>query len=315
MTLNYHHLRLFRAVALEGNLTRAAQRLGLSPSALSAQLGALEERLGHPLFERRGRGLVLSEAGRIALEHAEVIFRTGEDLLATLRGHGRARAPLRVGALATLSRNFLLSFLRPVIGRPDVELVIRIGSQAELLRGLESLAFDLVLTTLAPPRERGSRLVVHRLAEMGASLVGTPARLGPAPAPLAVLLAREPLVLPTAETGLRTAFDALAARLELRPTIAAEVEDMATMRLLARADVGLALLPPVVVRDELARGELVEAAALPEIVETFWAVELGRRFASPLVRELLAAVERGAGAEEGAGGERGPAPRDQPARL
>jgi LysR family transcriptional activator of nhaA len=291
MSLNYHHLRLFRAVALEGNLTRAAQRLGLSPSALSAQLKALEDRLGHALFERRGRGLVLSEAGRIALEHAEVIFRTGEDLVATLRGHGRARALLRVGALATLSRNFLVGFLRPVIGRSEVEVVIRIGSQAELLRGLESLAFDLVLTTLAPPRERGSRLVVHRLAEMRASLVGTPERLGSPVPPLKALLAREPLVLPTPETGLRTAFDALLARLAIRPAIAAEVEDMATMRLLARADIGVALLPPVVVRDELARGELVEARALPEIVETFWAVELGRRFASPLVRELLAGAE------------------------
>ncbi len=303
MSLNYHHLRLFRAVALESNLTRAAQRLGLSPSALSAQLKALEDRLGHALFERRGRGLVLSEAGRIALEHAEVIFRTGEDLVATLRGHGRARELLRVGALATLSRNFLVGFLRPVIGRSEVEVVIRIGSQAELLRGLESLAFDLVLSTVAPPRERGSRLVVHRLAEMRASLVGTPERLGSPVPPLEALLAREPLVLPTPETALRTAFDALLARLAIRPAIAAEVEDMATMRLLARADVGLALLPPVVVRDELARGELVEARALPEIVETFWAVELGRRFASPLVRELLA----------GAGG--AVAKPAQPARL
>lgn len=69
---------------------------------------------------------------------------------------------------------------------------------------------------------------------------------------------------------------------------------MATMRLLARADVGLALLPPIVVRDELGRGELVEAHAFAEITETFWAVELGRRFASPLVRELLREVERGA---------------------
>lgn len=294
MSLNYHHLRLFRAVALEGNLTRAAQRIGLSPSSLSAQLKALEARLGHRLFERRGRGLELSEAGRIALEHAEAIFRTGEDLLATLRGHGRARALLRVGALATLSRNFLVGFLRPVVGRTDVEVVIRIGSQAELLRGLESLAFDLVLTTLPPPRERGSRLVVHRLAEMPASLVGTPARLGALTPSLETLLAREPLVLPSPETGLRTAFDALLARLDIRPAIAAEVEDMATMRLLARADVGLALLPPIVVRDELGRGELVEAHAFAGITETFWAVELGRRFASPLVRELLREAERNA---------------------
>jgi molybdenum-dependent DNA-binding transcriptional regulator ModE len=82
--LNLHHLRLFRVVALEGTLTGAAGRLNLSPSALSAQLRALEAAVGHDLFERRGRGLVLTEAGRIALDHAEAIFRTAEDLTATL---------------------------------------------------------------------------------------------------------------------------------------------------------------------------------------------------------------------------------------
>ncbi len=71
--LNLHHLRLFRAVATEGTLTGAARRLNLSQSALSTQLRALEATLGHDLFERRGRGLVITEAGRIALDHAEAI--------------------------------------------------------------------------------------------------------------------------------------------------------------------------------------------------------------------------------------------------
>ena len=67
--LNLHHLRLFRAVALDGTLTGAARRLNLSQSALSSQVRVLEAALGHDLFERRGRGLVLTEAGRIALDH------------------------------------------------------------------------------------------------------------------------------------------------------------------------------------------------------------------------------------------------------
>ncbi|MBP9184752.1 MAG: LysR family transcriptional regulator, partial [Fuscovulum sp.] len=195
--LNLHHLRLFRAVAADGTLTGAARGLNLSQSALSTQLRALEATLGQDLFERRGRGLVLTEAGRIALDHAEVIFRTAEDLTATLRDAGRARRALRVGALATLSRNFQMQFLRPLIGRADVEVVLRSGAQDDLLRGLEGLALDVVLTNLAPARDAASPWLVHRLDEQPVGLIGTPARAGAAPRPLRDLLADQPLILPT----------------------------------------------------------------------------------------------------------------------
>lgn len=284
--LNLHHLRLFRAVAHDGTLTGAARRLNLSQSALSAQIKALETALGHALFERRGRGLVLSEAGRIALDHADEIFRAADDLTATLSETGRARRALRVGALSTLSRNFQINLLRPLLGRADVEVVLRSGSQAELLRGLEALALDVVLTNLAPARDAASRYIVRRLAEQPVSLIGTPARIGPSAA-LAALLAREPLILPTPETSLRAGFDALAGVLGLSLRIAAEVDDMAMMRLLAREDAGLAVLPPIVVKDELASGLLREAHRLPGITESFLAVTLDRRFPNPLVAELL----------------------------
>jgi LysR family transcriptional regulator, transcriptional activator of nhaA len=118
--LNYLHLRAFWAVAHEGNLTRAAEKMGVSQSALSVQVKALEERLGQALFDRRGRSLDLTEAGRIALDHADTVFSAGEELVATLAGRGGLRQVLRVGALATLSRNFQLRFLRPVLGDPEV---------------------------------------------------------------------------------------------------------------------------------------------------------------------------------------------------
>ncbi|MBO6707515.1 MAG: LysR family transcriptional regulator, partial [Roseitalea sp.] len=72
--LNYHHLRYFREVAHEGNLSRAAERLNVAQSALSSQIRTLEARLGHALFERVGRTLVLTEVGRITLDHADRIF-------------------------------------------------------------------------------------------------------------------------------------------------------------------------------------------------------------------------------------------------
>ncbi|MBS1303683.1 LysR family transcriptional regulator [Loktanella sp. SALINAS62] len=288
MILNLHHLRLFRAVATVGTLTGAARSLNLSQSALSTQLRTLEASLGHDLFERRGRGLILTEAGRIALDHAESIFRTAEDLTATLRDAGRARRALRVGALATLSRNFQMQFLRPLIGRADVEVVLRSGSQVELLRGLEALALDVVLTNLAPPRDAVSPWLINRIDEQAVSLIGTPARVGTPPRPLDVLLSSEPLILPAPETVLRAAFDALAIGLDVHPIIAAEVDDMAMIRLLARADAGLAIIPPIVVRDELETGFLVEAAKLTGMNEAFMAVTLQRRFPNPLLAEILA---------------------------
>lgn len=288
MKINLHHLRLFRAVATVGTLTGAAQSLNLSQSALSTQLRALEASLGHDLFDRRGRGLILTEAGRIALDHAESIFRTADDLTAILRDTGRARRALRVGALATLSRNFQMQLLRPLIGRPDVEVVLRSGSQVELLRGLEALALDVVLTNLAPPRDAVSPWLIHRIDEQAVSLIGTPARVGTPPRPLNALLSSEPLILPAPETVLRAAFDALAMRLELNPIIAAEVDDMAMIRLLARSDAGLAIIPPIVVRDELETDFLVEAAKLDGMNEAFMAVTLQRRFPNPLLADILA---------------------------
>ncbi len=285
--LNLHHLRLFRAVATDGTLTGAARGLNLSQSALSTQLRALEASLGQNLFERRGRGLVLTEAGRISLDHADAIFRTADDLSATLRDAGRVRRALRVGALATLSRNFQMQFLAPLIGQPDVEVILRSGSQDELLRGLGGLALDVVLTNLAPARDAASPWLVDRIDDQPVGLIGTPARLGPAPRPLRDLLATEPLIAPTRETALRAGFDALAARLEVTPMFAAEVDDMAMIRLLARADAGLAIIPPIVVRDELSSGALVEAAKLDGITETFFAVTQTRRFPNPLLSEVL----------------------------
>lgn len=285
--LNLHHLRLFRAIASDGTLTGAARGLNLSQSALSTQLRALEASLGQDLFERRGRGLILTEAGRIALDHAEAIFRTVDDLTATLRETGRARRALRVGALATLSRNFQMQFLGPLIGRPDVEVVLRSGSQEELLRGLGGLALDVVLTNLAPARDAASAWLVHRIDEQPIGLIGTPARLGLTKRTLRELLASQPLIVPTRETSLRAAFDGLAARLEVTPMLAAEVDDMAMIRLLARADAGLAVIPPIVVRDELQAGTLVEAARLDGITETFFAITQERRFPNALLTEVL----------------------------
>ena len=290
--LNYNHLRYFWAVAQDGNLTRTAERLNVSQSALSVQIRKLEDRLGHALFERRGRALHLTEAGRITLDHAEAIFRSGEELLGTLRETGAARQAVRIGALATLSRNFQISFVGPLLARTDIEVVLRSGSQAELLLALQALALDVVLTNQAPVSDALTPFIAHKLSEQPVSLIGAPGLLGKTRA-VAELLQAHPVILPMAGSSVRTGFDALADRLGLRPQIAAEVDDMAMMRLMVREGHALAVLPPIVVRDELRAGALAEAEALPGIAETFLAVTTQRRFPNPVVRELIEAATGG----------------------
>jgi len=284
--LNYNHLRYFQAVAHEGNLTRAAARLNVSQSAVSTQIRRLEERLGQALFTRQGRALHLTEAGRIALDHADSIFATGRELVATLQDGRGQRQALRVGSLATLSRNFQLAFLRPLLGRTDVEVILRSGSAAELFNALAALHLDLVLTNQPPPADALTPYVVQRLDEQKLSLIGVP-ELCPVGVTLAERLEEAALVLPSAASGLRMGFDALLDRLGVTPNIAAEVDDMAMMRLLAREGIGLAVLPPIVVRDELASGALVEAEQLSELTEAFYGVSVERRFPNALLSELL----------------------------
>lgn len=284
--LNFKHLRYFWAVAHDGNLTRTAERLNISQSALSVQIRRLEERLGHPLFERRGRQLHMTEAGRITLDHADAIFATGDELLGTLRQTGTARHAVRIGALSTLSRNFQISFLKPVLARTDVEVILRSGSPAELLRGLQSLQLDVVLTNQAPAIDTLAPFIVHEISRQPVSLIGTPQLVGIGRT-IEELLAAHPVILPTPESSVRTGFDALTDRLGIRPQIAAEVDDMAMMRLLVREGIALAVLPPIAVRDELASTVLVEATALPGLFETFLAVTVERRFPNPVVRTLV----------------------------
>lgn len=289
-TLNYNHLRYFWAVAHEGHLTRAAEQLHVSQSALSVQIQKLERQLGHALFERRGKQLILTEAGRIALDHADAIFAAGNELVNTLGESGEgARRVLRVGALATLSRNFQIQFLQPLMGRSDTEVVVRSGTFGDLIQRLESHGLDVVLSNSAPPRDAATPWIAHRIAEQPVSLVGHPERAA-RHVNLKKSLESEPLVVPTVESSIRVGFDAMVDRLAIRPRFAAEVDDMAMLRLLAREDIGLSVVPPIVVKDELDSGYLCEIAQLPGLTETFYAITLGRRFPNPLLRVLLTQV-------------------------
>ncbi len=285
--LNYNHLRYFHAVAHAGSLTRAAGLLNLSQSALSVQLKSLEDALGHRLFDRQGKRMLLTEAGKIALDHADTVFSAGDALMATLQGRVRIdQQVLRIGALPTLSRNFQAEFIAPLIGRRDVELVMVSGAMRDLLAQLEAHELDVVLANQPPRGVVAPDLEWRRIAHQPVGLVGPPGLLR---RPLAFPqdLAKLPVLLPARGLDIRSGFDQLLNAAGIQPIILAEVDDMAMLRLLARSSEALTLVPPIVVKDELAAGTLVELFTIPGLAEDFHAITQRRRFPNPLLAQLL----------------------------
>ncbi|MEE4279555.1 MAG: LysR family transcriptional regulator [Halieaceae bacterium] len=287
MPLNYKHLKYFWTVAHEGSLAKASAKLHITAPALSVQIQKLEDQLGHDLFERKGRQLVLNEAGRVALDYADTIFTAGADLVGTLKGlEARSRQIVRVGAMATLSRNFQVDFLAPLLQREDIDIVVRSDGLGVLLEELDTLQLDVVLVNTLPTISHDLPWLTHLIAEQPVSVVGCPSRVRSG-RDAREIIATEPLILPSTATSIRNTFDAWLARAGITPRIVAEVDDMAMIRLLTRADHGLAVVPPIVVRGELRSGRLVELEHFDELRETFYAITLKRRFENPLVRELL----------------------------
>ncbi len=292
--VNFHHLHYFWAVAKEGNLTRAASHLHVSQSALSAQIKQLEDQLGQALFERRGRALQLTEAGRLALGYADSIFAAGAELVAVLREGRRAhREVLRVGAVATLSRNFQENFLLPLLGRDEIELVLQSGALPDLLARLRVHTLDVVLSNQRVQPGADDPWRCRRIAQQPVSLVGRPRARGRKAFKFPEDLADVALLLPGRGNDIRTGFDLLCEQLGIHPRVRAEVDDMAMLRLLARDTDAVALVPSVVVRDELRSGVLVEYASVPDLQENFYAITVRRQFEPPALKQLLGRREVG----------------------
>lgn len=285
--LNFHHLYYFWVVAKEGHLTRAAEQLHVSQSALSSQIRQLQDQLGHQLFSRDGRSLRLTEVGHIVLEYAESIFNLGSELLAlTESGELQRLQRLRIGSVATLSRNFQENFLRPVLGETEVKLVIRSASLEELLEQLRVHKLDLILSNRAVSADSATPWRCQQIAQQSVSIVGPPGKQA-TQFRFPRDLEQSKLLLPGPSSDIRSQFDLMCGQLGVEVDPYAEVEDMAMLRLLARDSGGLAVLPEVVVQDELQSGRLERYCVLDAVVERFYAITAKRHFELVALKTLL----------------------------
>ena len=285
--LNFHHLYYFWTVAKEGHLTRAAQKLNVSQSALSSQIRQLEHQLGHDLFLREGRSLVLTEGGHIVLQYAENIFNLGSELLSVMKtGEHQQIQQIKIGAVATLSRNFQENFLRPILGKADIQLSLKSSNLEDLLSQLEVHKLDLVLSNRPVVSDSATPWRCKLIAQQRVCLVG------PKSQQLESLnfpkeLDQVKVLLPGPDSDIRTQFDLYCEEHDVQVAPYAEVDDMAMLRLLARDLGGVAVVPEVVVQDEIQSGVLTKYATYSSITESFYAITAKRHFNLPILQSLL----------------------------
>ena len=177
--LNFKHLFYFWRVAKEGSLTRTSEQIHTSQSALSTQIRHLEARLGKPLFDRRGRHLELTAIGQRVFAHADSIFALGEQMLGSLDGPGESGVRVRVGSVATMSRNFQANWLRPLLANPGVVLSVDSGWLETLIARLLQHQLDVVLANEPVPSDPLRPVSSRFLGSQIMSLVGRADRCSP----------------------------------------------------------------------------------------------------------------------------------------
>lgn len=288
--LNFHHLFYFWRVAKIGHLTRAAEEVHTSQSALSAQIRQLEERLGEPLFEREKRRLVLTDTGQLVFAYAENIFGLGQEMLGRLQGRSEGMIRLRVGGVATLSRNYQENWIRPLLADPSVTLTLESGLLEDLLERLLQHQLDVVLANETVPADSDRPLHCRFLGSQSVSLVGPAATWKGRHLRLPEDLDGVELALPGPRHALRAQFDALCISAGVKPRLRAEVDDMAMLRLIARDSGWLTVLPAVVVQDELHSGSLVTVGESTQLQENFYAITTPRRHRMERLEQLLASA-------------------------
>jgi DNA-binding transcriptional LysR family regulator len=282
--MELRQLEYFVAVAEAANFTRAAERVHISQSGVSAQVRALETELGAELFDRSARTARLTAAGTAALPHARAALAAAgtlrhavDDVNGLVRG--RIEVGMITGCEVTPLFDALAAFHRAY---PGIEIALQEDNSDRLIENVRSGAADVALIGAAgkPPDGLESLVIVSE-----GLIAGTgdthPLRHRPAVL-LGELTAYEIVSLPVG-TGIRSVFDQACAAAGLRPTIALEATAPGAVADLAVRGMGVAVLSASMAR---AYPELtavpVSDVDIPALLALVW-----RPAASPALRELL----------------------------
>jgi len=283
--VNYHHLLYFWLVAREGSLGRASSELRLAQSTVSKQIHQFERVLGHDLFAKDGRRLVLTESGRVAFRYADEIFGLGREMLDTLRDRPVGR-PLRVtvGIADVVPKLIAERVLTPALALTGpVRLVCTAGKPDRLLADLAVHELDVILTDAPASPNVKVRAYSHLLGEskitfFGRADLATKYRRG-----FPASLNGAPVLLPTENTALRRSLDQWLETQDLRPDIVGEFEDSALLKVFGLRGAGLFPVASVIAREVELQYKVKSIGQVPDVRERLYALSVERRIKHPVV--------------------------------
>lgn len=227
--LNYHHLHAFWMIAETGSLSGAAKAMHVTHSTLSVQLHALENTLGASLFERRGRGLVITPFGDEVRARAGEIFRLGRDLQELAQHASDRRVTLRIGVLASLPKTIVCRLVEPAVDGATA-LDLQHGQFDRLLEALAGGRLHAVLADQAPPQGTALRLHGHALGDTELLIYGTEKVRAGIVGRFPACLHDAPMLLPRGGTSLRREIERWLEERELRVRVVGEIDDAGTLR-------------------------------------------------------------------------------------
>lgn len=294
--LNYKHLHYFVSVARSGGVIRAAERLHLTPQTLSGQIAQLEERMGVALFERVGRRLELTEAGKLALSYAEEIFQTGAELEDILKNGAEQRfITFRVGIADVVPKFIAHRLLAPVLELPTaVRLVCHEDRLDRLLADLAIHNLDMVLADRPMPSGTEIKGYSHPLGESGVAFMAAPALATQLTGDFPQCLDGAPLLLPGRDSALHSALPRWLERLGLRVRIVGEFDDSALKKAFGEAGAGVFPTPAASVADVTAHYKVVKLGETDDIRERFFLISAERRLQHPAARAVSENARSGA---------------------
>lgn len=283
--LNYHHLLYFWAVVREGGLTAAGKALRLSHPTISAQIHALEDRLGEKLFLKVGRKLELTDMGRVVFRYADEIFSLGREMVETVKGQSPGH-PLRlkVGVLDVVPKLVVRRLLQPALRlAQQVRLICYENSYDRLLADLALHALDIVIADAPLPPGSSIKAFSHLLGETGVSFFGTAAQAKAYKRGFPRSLNGAPMLLPLEHLTLRRSLNQWFSRNTIVPRVVAEFEDSALLKVMGADGLGI-FAGATAVESEIARQYGVKVIGrTAEVREQFYAISIERRLKNPAV--------------------------------
>jgi len=287
--LNYNHLHYFWTVANEGSIARASELLHITPQTISGQLKLLEEVVGEPLFQRVGRGLVLTENGRLIKQYADEIFTIGAELSQVVRSRQPSTSPvLNVGIVNSIPKLIAYRPLEPALSaREPVRVVCLEADLEKLLAELAIHRLDLVISDRPIPVGMSVKAYNHRLGESVISFFSSKRSAARYQRNFPRSLDGEPMLLPVNTNALRRELDDWFDRVDVRPRIVAEFEDSALLKAFGEAGVGIFPAPQAIAAEVERMYNAREIGVAGEVRENYVAISPERRLKHPAVLDII----------------------------